>query len=145
MFLQSHTTNKSHYISTTRVPMANKLRRMVAHLDGLLSTKSHDPLITWSCEIAWQKDRYISIIALAMATELGRMVTYLAWVLTIKWHNTLFKWSCKFTWQTKSLYFFYQGAYGHQTWENGDILWETPNHKVILHFDHVVLQGHVAN
>ena len=25
-----------------------------------------------------------------------------------------------------------------------DILWEAPNHKVILRFDHVVLQGHMT-
>ena len=31
--------------------MANKLDRMMIFLDGLLPVMSHDPLITWSCEI----------------------------------------------------------------------------------------------
>ena len=34
-----------------RVSMANKLGRMIASLDGLLPIMSHDPLITWPCEI----------------------------------------------------------------------------------------------
>ena len=34
--------------------MATKLRRVVTYLDGLLSMKSHDPWITWFCEITWQ-------------------------------------------------------------------------------------------
>ena len=31
--------------------MATKLGRMIASLDGLLPIMSHDPLITWPCEI----------------------------------------------------------------------------------------------
>ena len=31
--------------------MATKLDRMIASLDGLLPIMSHDPLITWPCEI----------------------------------------------------------------------------------------------
>ena len=58
--VQSHVTNKNHYISTTRVPMATKLGRMVAHLDGLLQIKKHEPLITWSCEITWQAKTNVS-------------------------------------------------------------------------------------
>ena len=34
-----------------RVSMANKLGRMIASLDDLLPIMSHDPLITWPCEI----------------------------------------------------------------------------------------------
>ena len=34
-----------------RVSMANKLGRMITSLDGLLPIMSHDPLITWPCEI----------------------------------------------------------------------------------------------
>ena len=42
MVLQDHVTNKNHYVSTIRLPMATKSGRMVAYLDWLLSTKSHD-------------------------------------------------------------------------------------------------------
>ena len=47
---QDHVTNENH-ISTTRVPMATKLFRMVTYLDWLLPLKLHDPLITLSWEI----------------------------------------------------------------------------------------------
>ena len=43
--------NKNHHISITRVPMATKLYRMIASLDGVLPIMLHDPLITWLCEI----------------------------------------------------------------------------------------------
>ena len=49
-----------------------------------------------------------------MATKLGRMVTYLEGLTTIKSHNILITWSCKAMWQTKSLYLYYQSAYGHK-------------------------------
>ena len=45
----------------------------------------------------------------------------------------------------KLLYLHYHNIYGHQTSQDGDIPWQPPNHKVIQSFDHVVLQGHVAN
>ena len=44
--LKGHLTNKNHYISTTRVPMATKFGRMVALLEELLPMKSHDFLIS---------------------------------------------------------------------------------------------------
>ena len=49
--LQGHVANKDHLISITRVSIATKLGRMIASLDGLLPIMSHDPLITWPCEI----------------------------------------------------------------------------------------------
>ena len=39
------------YISITRVPMAKTLGRMMTLLDRLQHMMSHDPLITWPCEI----------------------------------------------------------------------------------------------
>ena len=54
MVLQGHVTNENHYISSTRVPMATKLSRMIIYLDGFLSIKSFDPLISWPSEITWQ-------------------------------------------------------------------------------------------
>ena len=46
----SHQRSRKN-ISTTSVLMATKIGRMVTYLDGLLTAKSHDPLITWSCKI----------------------------------------------------------------------------------------------
>ena len=60
--------------------MTTKQGRMVAHLDGLLLMKSHDPL---------------------MAMTFGSILTYLKRLLTVKSHNALIMWSYKVTWQTK--------------------------------------------
>ena len=49
--LQGHVTIKYHYISITRVPIATKPGRMMTFLAGLLPIMSHDPLITWPCQI----------------------------------------------------------------------------------------------
>ena len=51
MILQGHVTNENRYISTTKVPIDTKLGSMVIYLDGILSIKSLERLITWSCEI----------------------------------------------------------------------------------------------
>ena len=51
MVLQGHVANKNRHISITRVSMATKLGRMIASLDGLPPIMSHDPLITWPCEM----------------------------------------------------------------------------------------------
>ena len=64
--LQSHLTNENHYTSTTRVSMATKLSRMVAHLDGLLPIKSHDSLIMWSFKIMWPAKTIIFPLSLCL-------------------------------------------------------------------------------
>ena len=43
MVLQGHVTNENHYISTIRVPMATKLKRIITYMNGLLHINSHDP------------------------------------------------------------------------------------------------------
>ena len=57
MILQDRATN---YIFIIKVPMATRLGRMVTYLRRLLPIKSHDPLNTWSCKIAWQTKIIIS-------------------------------------------------------------------------------------
>ena len=44
----------------------------------------------------------------------------------------------------KKLYLVYQGAYGHQTWQDGNLPWWTPAHKVTWLFDHVILRDNVT-
>ena len=41
-------------------PMTTIFGRMVTYLNGLLPINSHDPLITWPCEITWQTKTIIS-------------------------------------------------------------------------------------
>ena len=47
MILRGHVTNENRYISITKVPIDTKLGSMVIYLDGLLSIKSLERLITW--------------------------------------------------------------------------------------------------
>ena len=59
MTLRSRGLARSHdklnyYISTTIVPLAIKLARMVTYLEGLLFIKSFNALITWSCKATWK-------------------------------------------------------------------------------------------
>ena len=56
---QDQVTNWKH-ISTTTVPMATRLGKKATYLDGVLSIKSHDPLVTWSSVITWQTKIIIS-------------------------------------------------------------------------------------
>ena len=43
------------------------------------------------------------------------------------------------------LYLYNHKAYGHQTWQGGDLLWEASFHKVTWPFDQVVLEGYLTN
>ena len=47
-------------ISTTRVPVATKLERMVTYLEGLLTTESLFTLVTWSYKFAFLTKAIIS-------------------------------------------------------------------------------------
>ena len=46
-------TNWKH-TSTTTIPMDTELGRVITYHEGLLSIKSRDSFVTWSCEITWQ-------------------------------------------------------------------------------------------
>ena len=91
------------------------------------------------------ENHYISITKVLMTTKVGRMVTYFERLLIIKsftlWPRGLAT-SCDIL---KLLYLHYHSVYGHQTCEDGDILWQAPNYKVTESFDHVLLQGHMTN
>ena len=54
-----------------------------------------------------------------MATKLRRMIAYLGIFLPksqmVLWDHV-----------TKPLYLYYHGAYGHQTWQGGDLPWGAP-------------------
>ena len=45
----------------------------------------------------------------------------------------------------KPLHMHYHDAYGHRTWEDRDLPWGAPTHKVKWNFDQVVLGDHVTN
>ena len=68
--------------------IATKLGKMVTYDERLLPIKSHDLLITWSCEITWQT-KNISTTAMSLTTKIGRLVTYLEGPLPIESHDHL--------------------------------------------------------
>ena len=77
--------------------MATKLGRMVAQLDRLLPTKSHDFDYMILQDHVTSQNHYISTITMPMTMKLGKMLTYLEELLTIESHNALIMWSCKVT------------------------------------------------
>ena len=57
------------------MPIATKLGRVFTDNEEFPLVKSHDPLITWSCEVTWQiKD--ISPTIRSLAIKIGKVVTY---------------------------------------------------------------------
>ena len=74
-------TNKSHYKSSTTVPVD----RMVTYLEGYLPIKSNVPLITCPFDPFDPFDKLQTFPLLQpMGTKLGRLVTYLKGLLPIK-------------------------------------------------------------
>ena len=140
MVLQGHVTNENHYISTTRVPMATKLRRTVTYFDGLLRLKSHG-LVRLRNKLKLLYLHYHS----AHGHQTWRMMTYLEGLLTINSFRALITWSCKVTDKRKSLYLPCQSAYGHQTWQDNNVPWLALFYNVTWPFDHVVVGDHVTN
>ena len=87
-------------IFTITMPMAIKLGRVVTYHEWRPPIKSHDPLMTSSCEIMRQ-NKNISTTTVTLATKLGGMVTYLEGILVIRSYDPLITWLCEITWQTE--------------------------------------------
>ena len=85
--LQCHVTNKNHYISFTRVPMATKLDTMVTYLERLLTKKSFYGLITWSCKVTWQKNSLYLYYKSAYGKQTWQNHDFVWWAATYnnKW------------------------------------------------------------
>ena len=78
--------------------MTTKLGRMLTYLEGLLTIKSHNALIIWSCKIyVTNENYYISATRVLMTTKVGRTVAYFESLLTMKSFYTLITWSFKVT------------------------------------------------
>ena len=87
------------------------------------------------------ENHYIPNTRVPMTTRLGRMVTLTGSYLMIIWSRHLSRSRDKL----KPLYLHKNYAYGHQTWQDGDLPWRVPTHKVTWLFDHVVLRDHLAS
>ena len=54
-----HVRNKKRYIYHSARPMVAKVNRQVASDGKMLSSKSHNPLITWTHQVTWQIENVI--------------------------------------------------------------------------------------
>ena len=84
MVLQDNVTNGDYYISTNKGLITTKFDRMITYLDGLVPTKSHDPLLMRSCGIhVTNQNHYISTASVPVTTKLGTVVTLLEGLLSL--------------------------------------------------------------
>ena len=110
-----------------KVSMARKLGKTGTYLEGLLPLKSHDAMITWSCEITWQTKTIISPLPQCL-----RPPNMAAWQLT--WmgsypYSHINLWFCglaKSFDKLKLLNLHNHSAYGHQTCQIGGLRWWSP-------------------
>ena len=72
-----------------------------------------------------------------MAAKTDRVVTYLEELIPTKLLR-----SCD---SLKIFYLHFHSVYGHQTWQDDNLPWGIPSHKVIWPFDHFILQNRVIN
>ena len=113
--------------------------------DEPLLIKSYDPLITWSCKIAWQTRTYLHYDSV-YGHQTWQDGNLSWWALAISNHMTLWSLGLRRSRdKLKPIYLDYYSSYSRQTWENGDLPWEVSTHKVIWRFDYVALQNHVTN
>ena len=110
--------------------MATKLGRMITYLDGLLSIKSNDPLITWSCEITWQtKNNLYPLLQCLWPPNLeGCNLPWWSFGYKIKWPFDQYN-------KLNIFYIHYHNAYGHKTWQDDGLLWGDSTHNVICDED----------
>ena len=111
-----HVTNLNHFISTKTMSIATKFSRMVTYLMGNI-------IITWSCEITWQTK--IIVYPLPQCLWLSNLAGWVYIHCGASFHKVT---RCFVTWFHKSceildlLHLNYDKAYGHQTWQCGNLL-----------------------
>ena len=143
--LWDHTTKKSHFISTTTVPMATKLSRVVSYLQALQTIKLYHAFITWSCKATWQSKTIIIQLPQCLCHQFWKDGKLSWWTPTRKSNDPLIRWSCEITWQTKTVIFPLGQCIRPPNLAGCWLTLWFPNHKVKEYFDNVVLQGHVKD
>ena len=135
-----------HSISTTRVPMATKLNRIVTYCDELQPTKSDGSLNTWFGKTIWQ----IKTIIFPPPKFLWQINLGGSW-LTYKdfYSKSPMTFSsrglAKLCEKLKQWYLHYHSISGHQTEQDVYLPWVPLIHKVTSTFGHVVFQNQVTN
>ena len=112
-------SDKLKPISTTTIPMATKLGRVVTYTwraPNNKVTQFSDHVVLQSHVTS--KYHYISATRVPMATKLDRMVTHFARLLTVKAFYGFITWSRKVTWQTKIIIYLQPECLWLQTRQN---------------------------
>ena len=130
---------------TTPIATATKLIRLVHHREGLPPIKSHDPLITWSSEIAWWTKTMISQLPQRLWRQLlagwGHTLrgaypySHMTLNHVVLWDHVPQLWT----------YLHKLNVYDEQAWQGGDFPLGTSTIKMSLALDHVFLQDFVTN
>ena len=101
------------FISTTTVPIATKLGRMVTYLEQLSPVKLFDPLVMWSYKITWQTKTIITPLPQCLYGHQTWQVGDLFWrnaIHIVTW--PLFWWSCLITRQFEK----FISPFSHDLW-----------------------------
>ena len=130
-----HVTNKNHYTSTTTVPMATKLIRMVTYLKGLLHKKSNESLFTRSYKITWQTENMSPLLHSAYGHWFWQVGDLSQGTLPVKSHAFWVTWSCEFTWQIKDIIFLLPQSLWPLNLSGGDLSQGLPP---IMSNDHLI-------
>ena len=64
-----------------------------------------------------------------MATKFGRILTYLGQLPVINLLDPLITLPCKMAWPAKTIVYLYHSVYGHQSWQDAVLSWETSTFK----------------
>ena len=89
------------FISTTAMPLATKLGKVVTCHEGFASIKSCGPLITWHYKITWQTNKLItSPLRNACDHQTWKFGDLLEGLSSINSQDCLIMWSCKFNKET---------------------------------------------
>ena len=92
----------------------------------IIMSRSHDKLKTSTTRVPWQDG------------DLLRCAPVYKVKGSSLWSHGLVR-SCN---KLKPLYLQYHNANGHQTWQDGNLPWQAPTHKVAWPFDHEVLKDY---
>ena len=112
--------------------MATKRCRVVTYHHGLPFIMSHNPSITWSCEV---QILHISTCTIPTASKHEKVVTYHEGLPPINLHNPL---NMQSTNKLKRLCFHYHDASCHQTCQGGAIPRGASTHEFKISVNQVV-------
>ena len=114
-----HVADKKRYISTSARIMAKKLDRVVDYKAGLLSTKPHNLLISWSHKVIKQMQNVINLFLrdlwLSNLTEGWLMIK--SHMSNNKSHIPLTMWLREVTRQMNFMIYLFYEACCHYTWQ----------------------------